>query len=187
MTEPKTHIRITVVGDGDTGKTCMLIVYKDKKYEDYYVPTVFDSYSMNVRVHGKTCTIILQDTAGQEEYDRLRPLAYPETDVFVMCFAVDKEASFQNIVHKWIPEIRHHRPTAKIILVATKCDLRDTCPKPISSKEGESLRDKIKADGYVECSSKFMWNINRVFEEALLSVVGKPRMPRSNRSTCRLL
>lgn len=34
------HIRITVVGDGDTGKTCMLIVYKDRKYEEYYVPTV---------------------------------------------------------------------------------------------------------------------------------------------------
>lgn len=34
------RIRITVVGDGDTGKTCMLIVYKDKKYQDYYIPTV---------------------------------------------------------------------------------------------------------------------------------------------------
>ncbi|KAF5301582.1 hypothetical protein FQR65_LT08887 [Abscondita terminalis] len=187
MDENKTHIRMTVVGDGNTGKTCMLIVYKDKKYEDYYVPTVFDSYSMNIRVHGRTCTIILQDTAGQEEYDRLRSLSYPETDVFVMCFAVDSKASFRNISLKWIPEIRHHRPTAKIILVATKTDLRNTKSKCISTDEGDQLHRKIRADGYVECSSKFMWNVNRVFEEALLSVVGKPREPKSNRSTCVLL
>ncbi|KAK5650893.1 hypothetical protein RI129_001922 [Pyrocoelia pectoralis] len=187
MDEHKTHIRMTVVGDGDTGKTCMLIVYKDKKYEEYYIPTVFDSYSMNVRVHGKTCTIILQDTAGQEEYDRLRPLAYPETDVFIMCFSVDKRASYNNIANKWIPEVRHHRPTAKIILVATKTDLRNENPKAISNKEGLALHNRVKSDGFVECSSKFTWNVNRVFEEALLSVVGKPKEPKSNKSICRLL
>lgn len=178
---------MTVVGDGDTGKTCMLIVYKDKKYEEYYIPTVFDSYSMNVRVNGRTCTIVLQDTAGQEEYDRLRPLSYPETDVFIMCFSVDKRASYNNIINKWIPEIRHHRPTAKIILVATKSDLRGENQKTISIKEGEALHHKIKSDGFVECSSKFMWNINRVFEEALLSVVGKPKEPKSSRGFCMLL
>ncbi|XP_018332401.1 rho-related protein racC-like [Agrilus planipennis] len=186
MDEKKTHIRITVVGDGNTGKTCMLIVYKDKKYEEYYIPTVFDSYSMNIRVLGKIYTIILQDTAGQEEYDRLRALAYPETDVFIVCFSVDNRASYKNIVSKWNPEIRHYRPKAKLILVGTKCDLRTDCPNPISTNEGQELMNKIKADGYVECSSKFMWNVSRVFEEALLSIVGRPTPPRRQR-TCSLL
>lgn len=72
-------------------------------------------------------------------------------------------------------------------LSATKCDLREVCQRPITTKEGEALYQKIKADGYVECSSKFMWNVNRVFEEALLSVVGKPKKPRSNKSNCILL
>lgn len=178
---------MTVVGDGDTGKTCMLIVYKDKKYEEFYIPTVFDSYSMDIKVYGKHCTIILQDTAGQEEYDRLRLLAYPETDVFIVCFSVDKKASYQNIISKWIPEIRHYRPSAKIVLVATKCDLRQEVSKPITTEEGEHLQEKVKADGYVECSSKFQWNINKVFEEALLSAVGKSKKRKSKRFSCVLL
>lgn len=59
----------------------------------------------------------LSDTAGQEEYDRLRPLAYPETDVFIICFSVGNINSYHNVVHKWNPEVKHHRPTAKVILV----------------------------------------------------------------------
>ena len=52
----------------------------------------------------------LFDTAGQEDYDRLRPLSYPQTDVFLVCFSVVKPDSFENVKEKWIPEIRHHCP-----------------------------------------------------------------------------
>nr|AEE63545.1 unknown [Dendroctonus ponderosae] len=69
-------IRITVVGDGDTGKTCLLIVYKDKKFDDRYIPTIFDEYSMTIPINYEPYTIVLSDTAGQEEFDKLRRLAY---------------------------------------------------------------------------------------------------------------
>lgn len=69
---------MTVVGDGDTGKTCMLIVYKDRKFDERYIPTIFDVYSMTIPINGKEYTVILQDTAGQEEFDKLRQLAYKE-------------------------------------------------------------------------------------------------------------
>ena len=58
----------------------------------------------------------LWDTAGQEDYDRLRPLSYPQTDVFVLCFSVISPTSFTNITNKWIPEIRHHCPDKPVIL-----------------------------------------------------------------------
>ena len=67
-----------------------------------YVPTVFDNYLMNM-IHepsGKIVELALWDTAGQEEYDRLRPLSYPETDVILICFAIDSHASLENVTDK---------------------------------------------------------------------------------------
>jgi Ras family protein A len=67
-----------------------------------YVPTVFENYITH-KVHpstGKTCELALWDTAGQEEYDRLRPLSYPETDVLFVCFAVDSPHSLENVLDK---------------------------------------------------------------------------------------
>jgi cell division control protein 42 len=50
-------------------------------------------------------TLGLFDTAGQEDYDRLRPLSYPQTDVFLVCFSVTSPASFENVKEKWFPEV----------------------------------------------------------------------------------
>ena len=66
----------------------------------------------------------LWDTAGQEDYDRLRPLSYPDTDVILMCFSVDSPDSLQNIPEKWVPEVKHFCPNVPIVLVGNKKDLR---------------------------------------------------------------
>lgn len=67
-----------------------------------YVPTVFENY-ITYPVHkrsGKTVELALWDTAGQEEYDRLRPLSYPETDLIFVCFAIDCPNSLDNVMDK---------------------------------------------------------------------------------------
>jgi small GTP-binding protein len=67
-----------------------------------YVPTVFENY-ITVTPHprnGKPVELALWDTAGQEEYDRLRPLSYPETDLLFVCFAIDCPNSLENVIDK---------------------------------------------------------------------------------------
>jgi hypothetical protein len=64
--------------------------------------------------------LTLWDTAGQEDYDRLRPLSYPDTDVILMCFSVDSPDSLENIPEKWTPEVKHFCPNVPIILVGNK-------------------------------------------------------------------
>lgn len=67
-----------------------------------YVPTVFENYitQVNHGPSGKAVELALWDTAGQEEYDRLRPLSYPETDLLFVCFAIDCPNSLENVMDK---------------------------------------------------------------------------------------
>lgn len=78
-----------------------LLPYTDKSLSiQVYVPTVFENYVADVEVDGKHVELALWDTAGQEDYDRLRPLSYPDSHVILICFAVDSPDSLDNVQEK---------------------------------------------------------------------------------------
>ncbi|CAH8345143.1 unnamed protein product [Eruca vesicaria subsp. sativa] len=113
-------IKCVTVGDGAVGKTCLLISYTSNTFPTDYVPTVFDNFSANVVVNGATINLGLWDTAGQEDYNRLRPLSYRGADVFILAFSLISKASYENVSKKWIPELKHYAPGVPIVLVGTK-------------------------------------------------------------------
>jgi len=173
------NVKCVVVGDGAVGKTSLLISYTENRFPVDYVPTVFDNFTTGVEVDNKLINFALWDTAGQEEYSRLRALSYPETDVFLLCFSVVAPSSFDNIKTKWYPEISHHCPEAKTMLVGTKIDLRDDketleglkndkIPTP---EDGKNLAQQIGAKMYLECSALTQEGLKRVFEEAIRAVI----------------
>uniref|UniRef100_A0A8C5Y836 Uncharacterized protein n=1 Tax=Microcebus murinus TaxID=30608 RepID=A0A8C5Y836_MICMU len=81
--------KLVIVGDGACGKTCLLIVFSKDQFPEQYVPTVFENYVAVIEVDGKQVELALWDTAGQEDYERLRPFSYPDTDVILMCFSIN--------------------------------------------------------------------------------------------------
>ncbi|KAH9512717.1 guanine nucleotide-binding protein Rho [Biomphalaria pfeifferi] len=168
--------KLVIVGDGACGKTCLLIVFSKDQFPEVYVPTVFENYVADIEVDSKQVELALWDTAGQEDYDRLRPLSYPDTDVILMCFSIDSPDSLENIPEKWTPEVRHFCPNVPIILVGNKKDLRnDESTKrelmkmkqePVRPEEGRAMAEKINAYSYLECSAKTKEGVREVFETA---------------------
>ena len=122
------NLKFVVIGDGAVGKSCLLIAYTTNAFPGDYVPTVFDNYSANIMYNGKPFSVGFFDTAGQEDYDRLRPLSYPQTDVFLICYDVSRKSSFDNVLAKWIPEVTHHCPNTPYIVIGLKSDLRTQTP-----------------------------------------------------------
>lgn len=158
------NLKIVVVGDGGCGKTCLLVSYAQQKFPKVYVPTVFENYVTNVTApNGKVIELALWDTAGQEEYDRLRPLSYPDVDILLVCFALDNLTSLQNIKDNWFPEVSHFCPGIPIVLVGTKADLLSDIDPDLPIQ----VATDIAAIGYVQCLAKTMFNVKTVFNFAL--------------------
>jgi len=166
------NVKLVTVGDGAVGKTSLLISYTENRFPIDYVPTVFDNFTTGVEVDHRLINFALWDTAGQEEYKRLRCLSYPETDVFLICFSIVSTASLDNVKTVWAPEVKHHCPTAKIILVGTKLDLRESTKPHVTPEEGEKMAKTINAEKYMECSALTQTGLKAVFEEAIRAVYG---------------
>jgi small GTP-binding protein len=127
------------------------------------------------RIGDEPYTLGLFDTAGQEDYDRLRPLSYPQTDVFLVCFSVTSPASFENVREKWFPEVHHHCPGVPCLIVGTQTDLRDEAAvkeklakqrmTPVKKEDGERMAKELGAVKYVECSALTQYKLKDVFDE----------------------
>lgn len=188
-------IKCVVVGDGAVGKTCLLISYTTNKFPSEYVPTVFDNYAVTVMIGEDPYTLGLFDTAGQEDYDRLRPLSYPQTDVFLVCFSVTSPASFENVKEKWFPEVHHHCPGVPCLIVGTQVDLRDdhavieklarSKQRPVPFEAGERLARELGAVKYVECSALTQKGLKNVFDEAIVAALEPPVIRK--KSKCAIL
>jgi len=170
-------VKLMVIGDHAVGKTSMCISFASGNFPDGYVPTVFESYAESVQVGTETLEFGIFDSSGREEYDRMRPLAYPQTDVFVICFSVGLLPSFEHVKSKWVAEAHHHCPGTPVVLVATQTDLRadeQTVERmardgklAVSVHEGQRMARELGAEKYLECSAKTLEGVKDVFNQAI--------------------
>ncbi|KAF8888155.1 P-loop containing nucleoside triphosphate hydrolase protein, partial [Gymnopilus junonius] len=149
---------------------------------------VWDHYTVERSISDIAVTLEIFHCPGLPEYDRLRPLSYPQTDVFLLCFSIMNPESYESVRTKWYPEVIHHgRSTAKILLVGTKLDLRDNPETlqrladrqmaPVSYAQGIAMSKDIGVSKYCECSAFTRQGLDNVFQEAVLAVIDSPPPP----------
>ncbi|XP_071318138.1 rho-related GTP-binding protein RhoG-like [Trachinotus anak] len=170
-------VNCVIVGDSRVGKTYLLSTYIKKSFPKEYIPAFYDTYKTQVSVDNHTVDLELKDTAGREEYDRIRPLCYPQVSVIIISFSIVDPTSYKNVKLKWLPEVTHHCPKVPILLVGTKSDLRDDQEvlqklkeqnqTPVTQQQGTALAKQIKAVKYLECASINQVGLDEVFDEAV--------------------
>ncbi|ELR02700.1 Rho GTPase [Pseudogymnoascus destructans] len=191
-----TQRKLVLLGDGASGKTSLLNVFTRGYFPTVYEPTVFENYVHDIFVDNVHIELSLWDTAGQEEFDRLRSLSYDDTHAIMLCFSVESKDSLENIESKWVGEIAENCPGVKLVLVALKCDLRENDDAAeeepvvvagdghqvgmekkecITYQQGLEVARRIGALRYLECSAMRNRGVNEAFTEAArvaLSVKG---------------
>jgi len=193
--------KLVLLGDGACGKTSLLNVFTRGYFPTVYEPTVFENYVHDIFVDNVHIELSLWDTAGQEEFDRLRSLSYDDTHTIMLCFSVDSKDSLENIESKWVGEIAENCQGVKLVLVALKCDLRekhdeeegpdhDSSTRPrkdkemIDYKQGLEVARRIQALRYLECSAKRNRGVNEAFTEAARVALSVKSSGGSGGSTC---
>ncbi|KAI5614309.1 rho-related GTP-binding protein RhoF [Silurus asotus] len=194
MTQDKSangQLKIVIVGDGGCGKTSLLMVYAKGDFPETYAPSVFEKYMTTVNHGGKEIQLNLYDTAGQDDYDRLRPISYQDADLILVCYDVTNPTSYDNVLIKWYPEVNHFCPGVPVILIGCKTDLRKDKEKirklrvldldPVTYIKGEETQKQMKATLYLECSAKHRENVEDIFKEATKLALDHRRKKRQAR------
>ncbi|XP_043571688.1 rho-related GTP-binding protein RhoF isoform X2 [Chiloscyllium plagiosum] len=165
---------------------------------EYLVPMLFEQLVVKASRNSFGLQIALG--RSQEDYDRLRPLSYQDTHIFLICYDVTNPTSFENVRIKWVPEVSHFCKGVPIFLIGCKTDLRmdkerlrrlrAAQQEPITYNEGEETARQINAVMYLECSAKFRENIEDIFREAssaALNAIKKKKNKKRKQKQCLLL
>ncbi|KAM9989009.1 hypothetical protein ACTFIY_005065 [Dictyostelium cf. discoideum] len=167
-------IKAVIIGDAAVGKTSLLIT-KRSGFPLEYIPTIFDIHYFGIKINDQIIRIGCWDTGGGEDYPRIRPLSYPQTNLFLILFSISSRKSFNNCETYWLPEVTKFLPSVPIILVGTKTDLRncdDYLDKStfVTYEEGLEMKDKINASAYIECSALLNKGVDDLFDT--MAIIG---------------
>ena len=152
-----------------------MLTYTNNEFPGEFIPSIFDNCCKMEMIDDKPFQLNLWDANGGrgdfEDRARLRPLSYPQTDIFVVCFAINNKKSFENVKTLWIPEINHHCRETPWILVGTKSDLKINNDLNKDSNNNEfvsidqinKILNELKGKAYIECSALKKENLKEIF------------------------
>ncbi|KAF7533892.1 hypothetical protein G7054_g6704 [Neopestalotiopsis clavispora] len=180
---PPEKMRFAVIGDGNSGKTCMLLRWYYDVFNSNWNPTHYDLFNRTLHVDGKNTDLEIWDTAGRIDLHQLALLSYLHWDGIILCYSVNNDRKFNSAQTRWINEIHMHCPGVPVFLVALKIDTRPghgsrrwvaplfgPIDTRVSVSEGAAAAAGIGAVRYLECSAKTGEGVDDLFDESVRTV-----------------
>jgi len=168
-----TSIKITVLGIGAVGKSCLSIRFIRDIFLDDYEPTISDNYQKTINIEGKSYVVDILDTAGMENNSVLQNATIKQRDCFILVYSIADRASFDSIgrIYDDIVRIKelNENDNVPCILCANKVDLPE---RHVDTADGQELADKIHAI-YLETSAKTGYNVDKAIMAAVNEVIKK--------------
>ncbi|ODV86363.1 hypothetical protein CANARDRAFT_27590 [[Candida] arabinofermentans NRRL YB-2248] len=161
-TNSNLQFKIVIVGDSGCGKTSLLSSYIRGSFPNEYEPTIFENHRAFLKdfKSNQILTIDLWDTAGQEDYERLRRLSYQDSNLIILTYNLNSSESLLNIPEAWAPEILTYCENTPIILIGLKADLPQHKVNPLDALK---IAKNIGAIAHIQCSAKEMFNVDVIF------------------------
>ena len=160
----ETVYKVLLLGDTTVGKTCFLMKYTDKTFQDIHMATIGLDYRLKTMKlkSGKDIKLQIWDTAGQDRFRAITKNYYKGSHGIILIYDVTNLQTFEN-VKNWVNQIREEASTKVVIYIAAnKIDMETE--RKVTKQEGESLAQELGFP-FMETSAKSGININETFED----------------------
>ncbi len=164
MTEDIVY-KVLLLGDSTVGKTCFLLRYCDKTFQDAHLSTIGLDYRVKTMTLKNKKNIKLQiwDTAGQDRFRAITKNYYKGANGIILIYDVTNLQTYEN-VKNWITQIREEtNPNVVIYLAGNKIDIPEE-ERVVKTEEGKEIANEYKLQ-FKETSAKDGINVNEVFQE----------------------
>jgi small GTP-binding protein len=159
--------KVLLLGDSSVGKTCFLLRYCDKSFQDVHLSTIGLDYrlkSMTLK-NNKNIKLQIWDTAGQDRFRAITKNYYKGANGIILIYDVTNMQTYEN-VKNWISQIKEEaNPNVIIYLVGNKIDVPDD-QRLVKAEDGQKIADEFNLP-FNEASAKDGTNVNVIFQELL--------------------
>ena len=176
--------KVLLLGDSTVGKTCILLKYTDKIFQDVHMMTIGLDYRLKTMKlkNGTDVKLQIWDTAGQDRFRSITKNYYKGSQGIILIYDVTSIKTFEN-VKSWVTQI-HEEISDKVViyLVGNKIDIEGE--RKVTTEEGEKLAEELGLP-FMETSAKTGKNIDEIFidvVERIHQIFGNVQRPTKNLS-----
>lgn len=155
-TKARFTFKITVIGDGEVGKTSLIKKFTKGSFKEDYIKTIGAQFSKyKKKIDKDEINLFFWDVAGQDEFHFLRPSFFKESKAAIIVFSLEKNElgreSFKHITN-WHDDIKQFCGNIPVLVFGNKVDLVDE--ESLNKANILKLVNKRKFLGYYRTSAK---------------------------------
>jgi len=171
--------KIVLTGATAVGKTSLVNKYVTNQFQLNYIPTLGVNVMIkDLEINGTTVQLLIWDVGGQDKWARVRNMYYRGSRAAIAVYDTTDPQSLEKIpklVDEYDAAIKETKKyETALILLGNKIDLSSN--RKVDIKQGEEMKDKIKASHFYETSAKTGENVEDAFMQVAKELLTKERI-----------